>query len=212
MNTPVKTIRQMFKDLYKMGNPGPTIEIIAASFKCDEEFIFGKPNKDYIDAELEWYRSCSTNISDIMYYITPKAWEKTANNHGEVNSNYGKLIYADKYYNQYDKVKTEIKNNPDTRRAVMIYTRPSIWNEFYEDGKNDFICTNAVSYNRRGNHLDCVVQMRSNDAVYGYKNDYAWQKYVLGKLCKDIGYSVGNIYWQVQNLHVYEKHYHFLEE
>ena len=95
----------------------------------------------------------------------------------------------------------------------MIYQRPSIWREFKEDGKNDFICTNAVTYYIRDEQLHCVVQMRSNDVVFGYRNDYAWQKYVLGKLEKDLYYnghplkSGGKIYWQVQNLHVYERHF-----
>ena len=42
MNTPVETIRQMFKDLYKMGNPGPTIEIIAASFNISNTIKWKK--------------------------------------------------------------------------------------------------------------------------------------------------------------------------
>lgn len=207
----VEFIRNTFLDLYDHFKDQPTIEIIGASFLADEDSIFGTPNNEYIESEIEWYNSCSTNIQDLLYYPMPIAWEKTANHHGEVNSNYGKLIFADKYYNQYNNVKEELKNNPDSRRAVMIYTRPSIWNEYKEDGKNDFICTNAVSYNRKGKFINAVVQMRSNDAVYGYKNDFAWQKYVLEKLCKDLDYQVGQIYWQVQNLHIYEKHYKFLE-
>ena len=45
-------------------------------------------------------------------------------------------------------------------------------------GMSDFICTNAVSYMIRDDELISVVQMRSNDVVYGYKNDYAWQKWM----------------------------------
>ena len=51
--------------------------------------------------------------------------------------------------------------------------------------KNDFICTNSVNYYIRNGEINCVVQMRSNDVVYGYKNDYAWQRYVLKKLTED---------------------------
>ena len=55
--------------------------------------------------------------------------------------------------------------------------------------------------------------MRSNDVVFGYKNDYAWQKYVLNRLESDLYYNGhplkagGKIHWQVQNLHVYERHF-----
>ena len=72
-----------------------TIEIIGASFLADEPAIFGKPNQEYIDAEIEWYASESTNITDIYPdgdKEPPQAWQYTANIHGEINSNYGHLI------------------------------------------------------------------------------------------------------------------------
>lgn len=190
-----------------------TIELIGASFIADEEAIFGEPNKDYIDAELDWYLDASTNINDIRYKDEPpKAWQYAANKHGEINSNYGKLIFDDKYYRQYENVLTELADNPDSRRACMVYNRPSIWAEFNENGKNDFICTNAVTYYIRDSQLHAVVQMRSNDVVFGYKNDYAWQRYVMQMIASDLSggnkfYSVGTLHWQVQNLHVYERHF-----
>ena len=189
-----------------------TIELIGASFLADQPAIFGTPNDDYINAELDWYLSGSTNIYDI--YVDqdpPKAWEYSANRHGEINSNYGRLIFSDIYYRQYDNVLTELLENPDSRRACMIYNRPSIWTEFNENGKSDFICTNAVTYYIRNDELQCVVQMRSNDVVFGYKNDYAWQQYVLNTLAKDLGVKPGSITWQVQNLHVYERHFHLVK-
>ena len=198
-----------------------TIEMIGASFIADEDAIFGEPNQDYIDAELEWYDKQSTNINDIPYGDEPpKAWKYAANSHGEINSNYGHLIYSDKYYCQYEKVINELEANPDSRRASMIYTRPSIWEEYNENGKNDFICTNAVTYYLRDDAVQCVVQMRSNDVVFGYKNDYAWQLYVLEQLVKDYNdckengvpeLKAGDLIWQVQNLHVYERHFHLVK-
>jgi thymidylate synthase len=193
-----------------------TIEILGASFLADAPAIFGTPNQEYIDAEIEWYNSRSTNINKLaeIYGKSPAAWQYSANDYGEINSNYGHLIFSKKFHKQYQQVLKELGEvNPDSRRASMIYQRPSIWREFKEDGKNDFICTNAVTYYIRDEQLHCVVQMRSNDVVYGYRNDYAWQKYVLDKLEKDLYFSGhplktgGKIYWQVQNLHVYERHF-----
>lgn len=185
-----------------------TIELIGASFIADEEAIFGEPNVPYIDAELDWYLGCSTNINDIRYKDEPPtAWQYAANKYGEINSNYGKLIFDDKYYRQFDNVINELNHEPDSRRAVMIYNRPSIWTEFDENGKNDFICTNAVSYYIRDNRLQSVVQMRSNDVVFGYKNDYAWQRYVMNMVANEVDCEVGSLIWQVQNLHVYERHF-----
>jgi thymidylate synthase len=190
-----------------------TIEMIGASFIATEPSIFGTVNEEYVRKEIDWYLGLSTNINDIYGDVLesgkepPKAWQYTANDHGEINSNYGYLIYADKYFRQYESALIELENNPDSRRATMIYQRPSIQVEFQENGKNDFICTNAVTYYIRDEKLSCVVQMRSNDVVYGYKNDYAWQQFVLNTLAQDLNVDTGDIMWQVQNLHVYEKHF-----
>lgn len=200
-------------------NGGKTIEMLGACFLADKESIFGKVNHEYVDAEIEWYQSMSTNINRLseIYGRSPVAWQYSANEYGEINSNYGYLIYSDKFYNQYDNALEELIHNPDSRRASMIYNRPSVWTDFDDDGKNDFICTNAVTYYIRDGKLNCVVQMRSNDVVFGYKNDYAWQKFVLDQLVDDLNKSTdmifedsiepGDIFWQVQNLHVYEKHF-----
>ena len=202
-----------------------TIEMIGASFVADKPAIFGTPNEEYIEKELAWYNSQICNVNAISGKV-PEAWKMAANDFGQINSNYGHLIYSDKYHHQYGQVLDELLANPDGRRASMIYTRPSIWMEYNEDGKNDFICTNAVTYYIRDNWLQSVVQMRSNDVVFGYKNDYAWQLHVLKELTEeyntcylsnaaDADYrremEVGDIIWQVQNLHVYERHFHLVK-
>ena len=210
----IEAVREYFKSELKNKNftidrtGAKTIEMIGASFIADEEAIFGKPNDDYIDAEIEWYDSQSTNINDIPYGDEPpKAWQYSANEHGEINSNYGHLIWSEKYYNQFEHVINELEENPDSRRASMIYTRPSIWKEYNENGKNDFICTNSVTYYDRDSKLHAVVQMRSNDVIFGYRNDYAWQQYVLHQLAWELHMDAGDMHWQVQNLHVYERHF-----
>ena len=187
-----------------------TIEIIGASFLADKPAIFGTVNESYVNAELKWYESESTNINDIYPESDkepPQAWQYTANVHGEINSNYGHLIYSEKYHNQFENVVIELHKNKDSRRASMIYQRPSIWKEYNENGKNDFICTNAVTYYIRDDRLNCVVQMRSNDVVFGYKNDFAWQQFVLNELAEELSVESGDIVWQAQNLHVYERHF-----
>ena len=62
----------------------------------------------------------------------------------------------------------------------------------------------------------CVQTM----SCFGYKNDYAWQLYVLESLVEDYNQcknesiepiSCGDIIWQVQNMHVYERHFHLVK-
>ena len=215
----VSDIRQFFIDELNDGaftvdrSGQKTIELVGASFLADEPAIFGTINKDYVDAELRWYESESTNIYDIYEdeKDPPQAWQYSANAHGEINSNYGYLIWNNRFHCQYERALEELEENPDSRRAIMIYNRPDIWMEYNNNGKNDFICTNAVCYYIRNEELQAVVQMRSNDVVFGYKNDYAWQQYVLESLANDLGIQPGFITWQVQNLHVYERHFHLVK-
>lgn len=216
----VSDIRQFFIDELNDGaftkdrSGQKTIELIGASFLADEPAIFGEVNQDYVDNELRWYESESTNIYDIYddpNKEPPQAWQYSANTHGEINSNYGFLIWNNRFHCQYERALEELEENPDSRRAIMIYNRPDIWMEYNNNGKNDFICTNAVTYYIRNDELQAVVQMRSNDVVFGYKNDFAWQQYVLNSLANDLGIQPGFITWQVQNLHVYERHFHLVK-
>jgi thymidylate synthase len=217
----VSDVRDYFVGAKQGGGYGQTIdktgvkciELIGASFLANEPSIFGEPNYEYIQKEIDWYESQSLNINDI--YGTerppPEAWKYAADPDGNINSNYGKLIYSLEHHLQYWHVVKELEDNPDGRRAMMIYNRPEIWNQFKLNGMSDFICTNAVSYYIRDGKLHCCVQMRSNDVVYGYKNDRAWQKYILDKLSEELGLIPGKILWQVMNLHVYEKHFDLIK-
>ena len=185
------------------------LEIRSASFLADEDAIFGTPNRDYIRREIDWYESQSLNVNDIPGGA-PTIWKQVADKEGYINSNYGWCIWSLDNYTQYDRVLNELKTQPNSRRAVMIYTRPSMWLEYNLNGMSDFMCTNAVQYMIRDDKVHAVVQMRSNDVVFGYKNDYAWQKHVLDMLAADLGVEPGDIYWNAGSLHVYSRHFHLI--
>lgn len=212
----VKDIRKEFINLLKDGKfvtdktGVKTVEIIGTSFIADEPAIFGSPNESYISRELEWYLSTSLNVNDIPG-VVPKIWKQVATPEGLINSNYGYLIFSPENGNQYQNVLAELKRNPNSRRSVMVYQRPSIWSEYNKGGMSDFICTNAVGYLIRDGKLHANVSMRSNDAVFGYPNDLGWQKWVLEKLASELGVLPGFIYWLATSLHVYESHFSKIE-
>jgi thymidylate synthase len=201
-------IRELQAESFVVDKTGvKTIEMIGACFEADEPSIFGDVNEEYIQRELEWYKSMSLYVDDI-HGITPAIWKKVASTEGKINSNYGWAIYSEDNGLQYLNVFDELTKNPNSRRAVMIYTRPTMWSDYNHNGMSDFMCTNAVQYMIRDGQLVAVVQMRSNDVVFGYRNDYAWQKYVADQLTKDLGLDVEpKIIWNVGNLHVYERHF-----
>lgn len=186
-----------------------TIELISESFIANNP-IFREPNRDYINREIEWYKSQSLYVKDIPGK-TPVIWEQVSSEDGKINSNYGYLIYSDENGNQYENVKSELISNPYSRRAIMIYNRPSMHTEYNTNGMSDFICTNSVQYLVRDNKLHAVVNMRSNDVVFGYLNDQAWQKYVLDNLSTELNIKPGYLYWNAGSLHVYEKDFYLVD-
>ena len=238
-----KDVREAFKELLKnqiftsinreasmtslVGNT--TIEIVNANFIADEESIFGTVNKDYITREEAWYDSMSLNVNDIPGGA-PAVWKAVADKDGFINSNYGWCIYSPANgfagYNeaplkisessQYLRTIQELQKNPESRRAMMIYTRPSMWLEYNKNGRSDFMCTNAVQYLIRDGAVHAVVQMRSNDSIFGFRNDFAWQKHVLESITKDLNehgnsYEVGNLYWNAGSLHIYSRHFYLVD-
>lgn len=188
-----------------------TIEVIGESFIADEDWIIRKPNYEYIERELEWYKSQSLYVEDIPGE-TPAIWKQVSSKEGKINSNYGYLIWSTGNYDQYENVLNELKSNQNSRRAVMIYNRPSMHYDYKKDGMSDFICTYANTFLIRDGKLISHYLMRSNDAVFGYDNDVHWALHVQKQLAADLGVEVGDLIWTATNLHVYERHFKFIEE
>ena len=201
------------------------ISIIGASFEVDDDKIFGEPNLKYIDAEIQWYESKSRHVNDLfnLYGKEVKIWKEICSTPGYINSNYGWMIYSWDNGAQYDNALKKLCQHARTRQATMIYQRPSMHMDWNHQGMSDFTCTNAVTYYiNEFNKLDVVVQMRSNDAVFGFNNDVAWQKHVWVKLRDDLNYIrdkiglselyLGKMTWQVQNLHIYGRHFDLIEK
>ena len=188
-----------------------TIEIIGATFVADQDYVIRKPAYAYIERELEWYKSQSLNVNDIPGE-TPQIWKDIASTEGQINSNYGWCIYSEDNCNQYKHVLRELKSNPNSRRATMLYNRPSMHLDYNRDGMSDFMCTYANTFYIRDGQLESHYLMRSNDAVFGYNNDVAWAKHVQQELANDLNVQVGNIFWTASNFHVYERHFNFIEE
>lgn len=211
----IDTIRAEFAELLNEGifvedkTGVKLLEIPAASFVASEGTIFGSPNEDYIQRELSWYRTQSLNVNDIPGG-PPQIWKDVADPMGKINSNYGWAIWSPDNGGQYFKVLKELRDNPLSRRAIMIYTRPSMWYDYNLNGRSDFMCTNTVQYLIRNGALSAIVQMRSNDVFSGYRNDYAWQKFVLDELSAALNVPAGDIIWQVGSLHIYEPQFYLV--
>lgn len=188
-----------------------TVELIGESFIADEDWIIRKPNYEYIKRELVWYESQSLYVKDIPGE-TPAIWNQVASRHGKINSNYGYLIWSNENYDQYRNVLDELKKNPNSRRAAMIYNRPSMHYDYKKDEMSDFVCTYANTFLIRDGKLISHYLMRSNDSVFGYTADVHWSMHVQKMLAADLGVEVGDIIWTATNLHIYSRHFSHIEK
>ena len=64
--------------------------------------------------------------------------------------------------------------------------------------------------------LDYTVFQRSCDAVYGFNNDNLWHRYVMNKLVYELkrydrDVILGDMMYNCGSLHVYSRHFKFLE-
>lgn len=200
-----------------------TIELQNIQFEVDKPWIVREPNESYFYKELEWYKSKSLNVNDIPGGA-PKMWKACADELGYINSNYGWMIWSTDNGEQYKNCLNKLIKDPHTREACMIYNRPSMQQEYNKNGMHDFCCTYAVQcfLNEDKNnqyHLKYIVYMRSNDAVFGFDNDALWHMYVQQQLEEDLLINkisdkpiiCDPIIWNAGSLHIYERHFKYLE-
>jgi thymidylate synthase len=160
---------------------------------------FRKWNEKYAEAEWQWYLTGDPKICELgaIYGKVPEIWKRMADESGRVNSNYG---YQWERGYQLDKVVAKLKEDPNTRQAVIsIYDGKEIQNY-----RHDTPCTTAIQFSIVNNRLEMCVTMRSNDLWFGFCIDqYCFSQ--LHKLVSErTGYEQGGYFHFAHNIHIYE--------
>ena len=156
-------------------------------------------NKEYAEAEWQWYLSGDPSIDKLgsIYGKIPPIWEKMADANREVRSNYG---HQWKRNGQLNYAIQKLRDKKDTRHAIIsIYDGKEASSRYMFDTP----CTNAIHFQVIDNKLNMSVMMRSNDLWYGFCND----QYCFSKLhelvCEQIEMPMGWYYHFVTNMHIY---------
>jgi len=155
---------------------------------------------DYATAEWEWYLSEDRNINKLgeLYGKVPEIWKIMADDHGNVNSNYG---YQWARNSQLDYVIDKIRRNPDTRQAtISIYDGKE--HSLYE---RDTPCTYAIQFTAVDNKLNMCVTMRSNDLWFGFCNDQYCFSQLQELVAGETDYEIGTYFHFAHNLHLYKR-------
>ena len=155
-------------------------------------------NKDYAEAEWQWYLSGDKNIKKLgkIYGKVPEIWKRMADPQGNVNSNYG---YQWQRNDQIGYVIDKLKRDMFTRHAcISIYDGKE-----HDKFATDTPCTYAIQFTNVNNYLNMCVTMRSNDLWYGFCNDQYQFSKLQELICKETGLDMGTYYHFAHNLHIY---------
>lgn len=99
-----------------------------------------------------------------------------------------------------------LREDPNTRRAIISLADPSIDRVDHQDIK-DIPCNQTIQFFVRGGRLDMRVSIRSNDLIWGFSgiNQFEWsvlQEFVAAA----VGVKVGRATYSIGSLHIYERH------
>ena len=196
--------------------------LYGVSWLATGDSMIGSVNPDWVRRELDWFKSGSNSLGD-MEGPVPQLFQACAGIDNKVNSAYGHILFSSSLNHPYRSetlfnkvVNTFLNEGRSTRHAVAIISDREVQHLSTYNGRNDFICTNALNFMiDEDNKLHIIAQMRSMDAVFGYRADYSMWDYLMDYLIGHLEMSYqsltrGNITFQVANLHVYPRHFDLL--
>lgn len=200
--------------------------LYSVDWLADQDSMFGKVNEDWVRRELDWFMSGSDYLID-MEPPVPALFQACAGTDGRVNSAYGYVLFSTGENRPgkdslYDRVLSTFQSEGyGTRHAVAIISDRDIHVLSKYNDRKDFICTNALNFMiDADNRLHIQAQMRSMDAVFGYRADYSMWDLLMKMLLADLNEEAleanevtrGDITFQVANLHVYPRHFQLLAD
>jgi thymidylate synthase/deoxycytidylate deaminase len=165
----------------------------------------------YFAAEMMWYLSGTNQAEFIESFAS--TWGPIKNDDGTVNSAYGFKIFggpnetSDLKINQFAKVVKILKEDPDSRRAIIHIKDSSDTLE-----TKDVPCTLSLQFLIRENRLHMITNMRSNDLMWGFCYDLPAFTIFQEILAGELGVEIGNYYHNAGSLHVYSRHYNLMKK
>lgn len=176
-------------------------------------------NYGFAVGELCWYIRGDSDLETMAYYN--KRMSQFSDDGKTINSAYGMRMFEPIHdypggappHSQWGAVLKELKDDPDSRRAVIHINQPrDLFKATCPDGSKDVPCTMALQFMVRDRRLVLHVTMRSNDLVWGTPYDVfsftCLQECMLYEL-QDAGVPVddlGSYHHTATSLHVYDRH------
>lgn len=156
--------------------------------------------------ELLWYLSANNKVEPMEYY---SKMMKSFSDDGEtLNSAYGYRIFGkhkDLPFDQWQFVVDKLKEDPDSRQAIIHLHTPN------NKPTKDEVCTLTLQFFIRNGKLDMVVNMRSNDIIWGFTYDVFSFTTFQELMANELGVDVGKYFHNAGSMHIYEKDYFYFD-
>lgn len=162
----------------------------------------------YLEKEFKWYMLCNRKADS----APSKFWLKIADKDGNINSNYGHLVFEDKSegggITPWSWAKESLLKDNDTRQAILRFNKP----KHCVEGNKDFVCTMYANFHIRDNRLHMVTRMRSADLFTGPVYDIPFfiklQEMMLNELqTEGLELEMGEFTFSADSLHIYERNF-----
>lgn len=158
-----------------------------------------KLSMKYAIGEMLWYISGKPLLKEIQKYGS--GWDRMSDNGVTVNSNYGYCIQSKYGFNQWEFVKNELINNPNSRRAIIHIKEAS------NKESKDINCTVCLQFFIRDNKLYLTTYMRSNDLWFGFPYDVFQFTCMQILMSMELGLELGTYTHIAGSLHLYKRDY-----
>lgn len=146
-----------------------------------------------------------------------KVWDRIQNPDGTINASYGYMVYHLKdaghpefsktFMSQWEWAKNRLTLLKKTNQAYIHFNRPKDqWNE-----NLDQPCCLNIQFQIRNDQLNLIVNMRSNDLVYGVPYNMLYFVKLMHRMVRELqpvygNLRVGDYYYNTTSLHFYLKH------
>jgi len=174
-------------------------------------YIAREFNLDYAKFEMLWY--LTGDKWDDSITSSASMWSELRQSDGSWFSNYGQYWFGPNS-NGFNWVVDQLIKDKDSRQAII----PMLNKDHLFIGNVDIVCTYSVGFRIRENHLYMSVNMRSQDAIWGFTNDtfcFSVLHEMVYVMLRDSGYDdliMGSYTHKVDSFHVYERHFEMLDK
>ena len=187
----------------------PTVELTDAVFRIERPRarLILNPKRRwsifYALGEFMWHLSASDDLRFIAYYS--RLWSEFSDDaHSVAGSCYGRRIFSPDHGKPslWQRILHLLRHDADTRQAVIALFDA---HADLDSASRDVPCSCVLQFLLRGNSVNLIVYMRSNDLMLGFGYDVFFFTLLQEMLAMELGLPLGWYQHAVGSLHVYEK-------